>query len=279
MIIKNQKDINFVASKFSAIQNKLLNKRSEAESKFASLLLDAGIWYRREKCHYQIDSRWSFYDFLIPALDLFIEIDGIEHLNPQNKEIDEIKSRQIQKRGHQIIRYTNDEVITMKTLSIDDMMERIKDSKRKHKSKALTKYKQRRVEDIVHSYIQQYDIFGDVINTPNIFLYDKEIGVIFKFRRLYDVNVATSIKTAKSIELLSKQYDKRQKRFILTNNESICRKNAKELFGDSNTRIVEWQFPNYEIPCIIKTVMSRDVIYEMTQVMEDGTISAFLPKN
>ena len=76
MIVKNQKYIEFVKKNVNQIQHKLLTKHSDAETHFESLLIKSGIYFRREKCNYRINTRWSFFDFYLPYYHLYIEIDG-----------------------------------------------------------------------------------------------------------------------------------------------------------------------------------------------------------
>lgn len=247
MIVKNSKDQHFVSTKFIGIQQKLLNKHSNAESKFASMLLDAGMWFRREKCNYQIDNRWSYYDFHIPALDLYIEVDGPEHLAEKQQEIDRFKETQIRHHGHKIIRFTNDEVLSVDGVSVSDFFDRVKSKFKKGKTRKIETYKKQRIIDIAWAYVWQLDNFGEIVNMQDVCLYDHGIGAYFMFDRLYDVNVATSISMAELIKMLSKNYSKRTKKYILACGLDSCQNIASDIFGVTNAPIVKWKYPEYEV--------------------------------
>lgn len=239
MIIKNSADQHYVATKFGAIQQKLLSKKSDAESKFALLLLNAKIWFRRERCHYQINSRWCFYDFFIPALDLFIEIDGLEHQSLSQKKIDDVKDSQIRNRGHKIIRFTNDEVLAMETLDLDEIFKRVQSTAKRHQIRFLRKYKEHRAKCVANAYSQQIQLFGEIINTPHVFLYDNDVHTIFKFNRLFDINVATSIPMTKLVKMLTKEYNRKTRRFILSTNENDIQDKVRTIFKQEDIRKIE----------------------------------------
>lgn len=45
----NKKNIGYVRHSFTPVKNKLLNKNSKTESKFEQMLIDANIYFTREK--------------------------------------------------------------------------------------------------------------------------------------------------------------------------------------------------------------------------------------
>ena len=51
-------------------------------------------------------------DFYCHKLKLVIEVDGDIHLIPENKERDESRTKEIEKHEIEVIRFTNDEVLT-----------------------------------------------------------------------------------------------------------------------------------------------------------------------
>ena len=123
MIVKDEKDVHFVSTRYKEIKNKLLNKYSQCETKFAELLIDSGFYFIREKCDYKIGNRWSYYDFFIPSLRLYIEIDGEEHSEPKQQMIDAQKKRQVVAHLNRLIRYTNKEVLEISGVSLDDFFD------------------------------------------------------------------------------------------------------------------------------------------------------------
>lgn len=53
----NKKNIGYVRHSFTPVKNKLLNKNSKTESKFEQMLIDANIYFTREKGNYKIGIR------------------------------------------------------------------------------------------------------------------------------------------------------------------------------------------------------------------------------
>ena len=75
----NKKNIGYVRHSFTPVKNKLLNKNSKTESKFEQMLIDANIYFTREKGNYKIGTRWCYYDFFVPYWRMYFELDGSSH--------------------------------------------------------------------------------------------------------------------------------------------------------------------------------------------------------
>lgn len=102
----------------------LLNKNSTAEKHFESLLMDSNINFIREKIHQGVNNLY-YSDFYINSLKLNIEIDGKEHLS--NVDYDLKKEDKIYTFDNSLtIRYTNSEVTLLDSITIDDMVNRVK---------------------------------------------------------------------------------------------------------------------------------------------------------
>ena len=94
----NKKNIGYVRHSFTPVKNKLLNKNSKTESKFEQMLIDANIYFTREKGNYKIGTRWCYYDFFVPYWRLYFELDGTSHSSQEQKAIDSQKDRIIRKK-------------------------------------------------------------------------------------------------------------------------------------------------------------------------------------
>lgn len=107
----NEKNIGYVRHSFTPVKNKLLNKNSKTESKFEQMLIDANIYFTREKGNYKIGTRWCYYDFFVPYWRMYFELDGASHNSQEQKVIDSQKDRIIRKKQRFICRISNDYVL------------------------------------------------------------------------------------------------------------------------------------------------------------------------
>ena len=176
MIVKTKKDMDFVKHNFTPVQNKLLNKISNAESHFEKLLISSGLYFRREKGNYKYKTRWSYFDFYIPYYNLFVEIDGESHNNEKQN----------------IVRLTNEEVLSMNDVNIEFLLERcFEQSARKRKKKgkehsrnrykaAMSRKREKGIDDIMKS--ANFEIDKD----QKVWLYDNTIGEYFCFNNIIE---------------------------------------------------------------------------------------------
>lgn len=104
-------NFGFVKRRSVPIRNKLLGKDSKAESKFEQMLIDANVYFTREKGNYKIGTRWCYYDFFVPYWRLYFELDGFSHDNPGQKKIDMEKDRMVRNKQRFICRISNGYVL------------------------------------------------------------------------------------------------------------------------------------------------------------------------
>lgn len=97
----------------------LLNKKSKSETHFKSLLDKAGIKYEREKILQRKD-QYFFIDFYIKSMNLCVEIDGKEHAFRKHKD-NYKESISFEDDLATTIRYTNEEVLLMKSISVSKL--------------------------------------------------------------------------------------------------------------------------------------------------------------
>lgn len=75
------------------------------------MLIDANIYFTREKGNYRIGTRWCYYDFFVPYWRMYFELDGHSHDSKEQKEIDFEKDRIIRNKQRFICRISNDYVL------------------------------------------------------------------------------------------------------------------------------------------------------------------------
>lgn len=63
-------------------------------------------------------------DFICLKSNLIIEVDGLIHQLPENKESDQVRTEWLEKEGYRVIRFTNTEVLT----NLDNVIERIREA-------------------------------------------------------------------------------------------------------------------------------------------------------
>lgn len=64
-------------------------------------------------------------DFLLPEVNLIIEVDGAYHSGRQQQEDDDIRERELVKMNYNIIRFSNDEVLYSIEAVIDDIFKEL----------------------------------------------------------------------------------------------------------------------------------------------------------
>lgn len=208
MIVDNREKIDYVRHNFTPIKNKLLNKRSKAESHFQKLLIDSGLYFVREKCNFKYNTRWCYYDFYLPFYRLYIEIDGESHNNETQKAIDMDKERLVKNKHKFIIRYTNEEVLVMDSICLDDLISKVALTL-KTKRHPNRDYKSKYLQRLEHNFKQsREDMLSDakyeIDESREVFMYDNFSGNYFKFENvLYaKLNIQLSIN-----EILNLLYD------------------------------------------------------------------------
>lgn len=66
-------------------------------------------------------------DFLLPAIDLVIEVDGAYHSERQQMEDDELREQHLNRMGYRVVRFTNDEVLYDTQNALDEIMSKIEE--------------------------------------------------------------------------------------------------------------------------------------------------------
>lgn len=193
-------------------KNELLRKDSNAEKHFAKLLNEASIYYVKEKCCYDKYGNWCYIDFYIPFYKIGIEIDGEEHKYGKRKEKD-IKKENFLKEERNIttIRYTNNECLSMKYISIIDI---VKKANKSVGSKDDIEYKKKQKSEELRmaSEVSHFDV-----HSP-IYVYDKDKDVVFTFRDLYIAKHSTGIQYKYLINATNSDNIHKSNMFIISTN-------------------------------------------------------------
>lgn len=235
MIVDSVKKQEFIKHQFIKVQNKLLNKNSNAESRFANLLARANIYFRREKCNFKLGTRWCYYDFFLPVHRLYIEIDGESHNSLEQQKIDKEKEMMIKNKGYFMVRYTNEEVLKMEYFSLEEAITRMciqmrkkgcgPEARRKRYFNNLEYKFQQSVEDIKKSAICAID------ESKEVYLYDNAIGNYFCFDNIIEAKLNTQLTINEIINLLNYDYIKHSsRRFVFGWTLEECEQNVAKVY-------------------------------------------------
>lgn len=186
-----------VQKRFTHIRNKLLNKKSLAETHFEKLLINSGLFFRREKGTYKYGSRWSYFDFYIPYYYLFVEIDGSSHNTEKQKRIDKIKENYVFQHAKYIVRLKNKQVLAMESVTIGDLLKMCFSQMAKKQNKCGTECYRKRYGSMFHFMHDQ--IVSDVYKTAvfeidekqEVWMYDNHIGNYFRFDNIIEAKLNT----------------------------------------------------------------------------------------
>lgn len=199
-IQKYEDHCKFVKSRI----NSLLNKRSKSETKFASLLVKANIYFVREDV-IGCKGKLFFTDFYIPSLNLNIEIDGKEHKHRIAKDLEKEKLS-YETFGNITIRFTNEEVLRMRSMTIKRLKAEINNKFKTDKGGYLNRQKwidrcdkdrSKRVEEL--RYVKRR--IGYRHNEPLCLTVRKNT---FSFLNYEDILVSTDIHASDILSSLNK---------------------------------------------------------------------------
>lgn len=226
MYIKNQNDIHYVDTKFMDLKYKLIRKNSKSEDHFEKLMIESGLYFIREKCNFKIETRWCYYDFYIPRLRLYVEIDGEEHNLPEKKFIDRQKESYVKKNHRFIIRIKNKDCLSMNKVNIHILRGLIFKtmSKKKYFDSLVTSRK-----------IQEEglkNVYDDDFLNQEIYLYSHMSGLYYHYDNVVQCCAYTSFKPRYIKELLETEYKKSGTRlYVIGSTLSECEKNVAIVFN------------------------------------------------
>ena len=205
-MINNSKSTEKVIKKnTNQLRLKLQNKDSKAETKFAKLLTKANIYFMREKTNFKFGTRWCFFDFWLPKLRIYVEIDGAEHNSEEQQQIDREKEKIITDKQMFIARFTNEEVLNMNGITedfiIDRMVQCAMKRKRRHRNFDVIRNKYiarvRDVQDGIKRNVTRAK-WDRIDICKKVYLYDHFIGEYFVFDNI--IELKTTLGRGHSIE-------------------------------------------------------------------------------
>ncbi len=219
-----KKNIDYAKSNFTKLQQKLRNKDSRAEDAFAQLLSRAGIYYFREKCNFRVGTRWCYYDFLIPAYNILVEIDGEEHSTPEQIAIDEEKEILVKNQKFRVVRFTNREVLNMDSIELLDIVHRLKSKEKRIPLKNFGQWAKTRHQHYYHLKQLRKNLYGDGILTGTVFLYNRETNCFYQFESAFDLHFSTNIPMQSILSDLGKSQYLRTKsrKYIISHSPEDC---------------------------------------------------------
>lgn len=232
----NKQNIDFVKSNFTKLQQKLRDKDSRAENRFAELLSLAGIYYFREKCNFHKGTRWCYYDFLIPGYNILVEIDGDEHSTPEQIAIDEEKEILVKNQKYRVVRFTNREVFNMSSIGLMDIVHRLKSKEHRTPLKYFDQWAKVRNHHYFHLKRVRKNRFGNDIFTGPVYLYNRETNCFYRFETAFDLHFSTDIPLSSCLSDLDRTlYAKTKRRkYIVSRSPENCIKWSAYMWNDDN---------------------------------------------
>jgi hypothetical protein len=205
--------LKFIRHNFQPVQNKLLNKKSDAETHFENLLIDFGEYYRRERGSFKYGQLWCYYDFYIPYYRIYVEIDGPEHSQREATEKDKEKERYVNNTFHYVVRFTNEEVLAMNKLTEEELIERAAASlccdNRSGKKfwKSYKRYKKNIEFNRDRTFHDVAYAIGKEWSGRKIYMYDHRSGNYFEFDDVIDAKLRLEKISAPEIIRLSTTHE------------------------------------------------------------------------
>lgn len=225
MEIKTKKDLEIANKGFMEIKSRLLRKKSNAESHFASMLNKSGLYFIREKCNFKKNTKWCYYDFYIPRLKLYVEIDGVEHNLPKNKAIDDLKESFVKKKSCFLIRFSNEYILSIDNIDRDFLLNSLflKISKEKY-MRMLAFNRKQQMFDIKNEY-------GKDVIKKKVHLYSHTTGQYYEFKNIHKCCAHTGFKASYILELLNIEYCKASSRlYVAAETLSICEQRVSVVY-------------------------------------------------
>ena len=241
MINNSKSTEKFIKENTNQLRLKLQNKKSEAETKFAQLLTKANVYFMREKTNYKFGTRWCFFDFWLPKLRIYVEIDGAEHNTAEQQQIDREKEKIIKDKQMFVARFTNEEVLNMNEITEDFIIDRMVQCAMKRKRR------HRNFDVIRNKYLKQVNEVQDGIKRnvtrvkwdridicKKVYLYDHFIGEYFVFDNIIELKI--TLGRGHSIEeflymLEECDYNRiGNRRYVLAYTQSECENRVSKAF-------------------------------------------------
>lgn len=204
--LKNQ---DFVSKNFLDLKYRLINKKSVCEKHFETLLRKTDIFYVREKANFKLGTYWCYYDFYIPILRLYIEIDGKEHEKEENKKKDMLKKKYVICKGCFIIRFTNEEVLKMNEITTNILLERLFNYVCKNKYyKSILEVRKNQEKNILKEHSEK-------LYKSSVYLYNNNNGNYYKFDNIIECIAHTGLKASRIFDMLEMEYIKSTSRMYV----------------------------------------------------------------
>ena len=231
--------MSYVRHNFTPVKNKLLNKNSPAEEHFEDLLIKAKIYYVREKGNYRKNTRWSYYDFYLPYYNLYIEIDGSSHNSEEQKSIDRVKERIVRSKQKFITRLTNEEVLAMQSVSVEELLELCFIQSAKKRRKGGKEHSRNRYNAVIA--MKRRDGMEDMMRDANfeidveqeIWLYDNFSGNYFRFANIFEAKFTIEMSVNEIHDLCERREYKKStnRRFVFAYTLKDCEMRVMQVYG------------------------------------------------
>lgn len=237
MIVDSFGKMKFVRHNFTPTKNMLLNKKSDAESHFFRLLSDANIYFVREKGNYKYNTRWCYFDFYLPFWRIYIEIDGKNHESEEQRHIDAEKAHIISKKCRWLVRFTNEEVLAMESITTDAIIDKLAHQLRSKKHKNPEYHKERYYSNLRYNIHQgAEDMLRDakfeIDKGKKVYLYDNFSGNYFEFKNIMEAKMNVQMSVNEIYDLLENHEYKRcsYRRYVFGWTLEECENNVAKVY-------------------------------------------------
>lgn len=217
-------------------KKRLINKKSKAESKFKKLLTDAKIFFLREEIISSNKGEFYYTDFHIPSLNLNIEIDGKEHSKRIKK--DERKEFLSYKNdGFVTIRFTNDDVMKMDSISTNILNKKIQEvfSSSKHNYLNYEKWCSL-CDKKYNNYLSEVKKVYKTVDTGDMPVTIYKHGGEFHYNNFFELLKETRVDVLDAVSSLNRNIYKGGLKIYFTNQDIYKEKN-EELITEYKSEI------------------------------------------
>lgn len=234
MVVDSEEKMQFVKERFNDIQQKLWNKNSKAEKHFCDMLNKSKIPHFREKGNYAFNTRWCYYDFYIPELRLYVEIDGKEHKLREQQVIDKEKEKIIKRKHRYLLRLENENVLSRTSITKNKLVGLLIYAQPHYKREWFKENYNINIKenyDLAIEDMKRTATF-EIDENQSIFAYDNKSGEYYEFKNIFDAKMVTELSINKLNELIHiENKESPLRRWVFGFTQSECELNVMTVYG------------------------------------------------
>lgn len=234
MVVDSEEKMQFVKERFNDIQQKLWNKNSKAEKHFCDMLNKSKIPHFREKGNYAFNTRWCYYDFYIPELRLYVEIDGKEHKLREQQIIDKEKEKIIKRKHRYLLRLENEYVLSKESITRNNLIGMLIHAQPHYRREWFKESYYKNIEENYNKSIEDMKSTAnfEIDETQPIFAYDNKSGEYYEFKNIFDAKMVTELSINQLNELINMENKKSiLRRWVFGLTQQECELNVMIVYG------------------------------------------------